>query len=93
MASPHEAAADAVERPDHYMAGPYECEKVEEAISDKMKKKGVKFNASFMPYQARLYFAAFEYLWRAPFKNGVMDLKKAHRDIGRLIGMLEEKEG
>lgn len=89
MTSPHEAAADAVERPSHYVAGPYECEKVEEAISEKMRREGVKFNARFMPYQARLYFAAFEYLWRAPFKNGLEDLKKARRDLDRLIEKLE----
>lgn len=88
MTSIHETAADAVNCPTHYMAGPYECEKVEEAISEKMGG-GVKFNASFMPYQARLYFAAFEYLWRAPFKNGVEDLKKCRRDLDRLIDGLE----
>ena len=92
MTSTHEAAADAmVTAPPHYMAGAFECEMVEEALSHKMKLEGVKFNASFMPYQARLYFAAFEYLWRAPFKNGVEDLKKARRDIDRLIETLEAR--
>lgn len=90
MTSVHEAASDEmVTCPPHYMAGPYECEIVEEALSEKMAAEGVKFNERFMPYQVRLYFAAFEYLWRAPFKNGVEDLKKCRRDIDRLIETLE----
>lgn len=90
MTSPHEAAADMVESPSHYVAGPYECEKVEEALSEKMRspKEAV---IALRPYEVRLFFAAFEYLWRAMFKNGVQDLKKCRRDLDRLIEKLEAR--
>lgn len=93
MTSVNEAAADVmVTCPPHYQAGPYECKKVEEAISEKMTEThSFAFNASFKPYQARLYFAAFEYLWRAPFKNGVQDLEKCVQDLQELVGDLKDE--
>lgn len=87
MTSVHEEAADMVNRPSHYVAGPYECKYIEKALSDKMQREEPTVYLS--PYESRLYFAAFEYLWRAPFKNGVEDLKKAIRDLQELVEELE----
>lgn len=80
-------AAEMVDSPSHYIAGPYECEMVEKAIDEKMLAGS---ELIFTGYEARLYFAAFEYLWRAPFKGGLQDLRKCRRDLDRLIESLEE---
>ena len=84
---------DNVNRPSHYVAGPYECKDIERAISDKMGENPMVTGAKFIltPYQSRLFFAAFEYLWRATFKNGVEDLEKCVRDLQELIADLKEE--
>lgn len=91
MTSAHETAADMVNRPSHYVYGPYECKDIEKAMSDKMLQNPIVTGAKFLPspYQSRLYFAAFEYLWRAPFKNGVEDLEKCACDLQELIADLK----
>lgn len=92
MTSVHEAASDEmVTCPPHYMAGPYECKAVEKAISDKMMRNPLETGAKSLlsPYQSRLYFAAFEYVWRAPFKNGAQDLRKAAQDLQELADLWE----
>ena len=83
--------SDNVNRPSHYVYGPYECKEIEKAISDKLTQNPLETGAKFLPtpYQSRLYFAAFEYLWRAPFKNGVEDLEKCVRDLRELIDDLD----
>lgn len=82
MTSVHEAASDMVSRPNHYVAGPYECKKIEKALSDKVENEGTDLT----PYQARLWLAAFEYVWRAPFKDDIVqDLEKAIRDLEDLV--------
>lgn len=89
MTSVHEAAADVmVTCPPHYMAGPYECKAVERELSDKIDNEGTDLT----PYEARLYFAAFEYVWRAPFKESmVRDVRKAAQDLAELADMLEAR--
>lgn len=87
MTSVHEAASDEmVTCPPHYMAGPYECKEVERELSAKIENEGTDLT----PYEARLYFAAFEYVWRAPFKGDIVrDLEKAAEDIQELVKTLE----
>lgn len=89
MASVHEAASDEmVTCPPHYIAGLYECKDVEKALSEKIDNEGT----CLTPYEARLYFAAFEYVWRAPFKESmVRDVRKAAQDLTELADMLEER--
>lgn len=86
--------SDNVNRPSHYVVGPYECKDIEKAISDKMKQNPIVTGAKFLPspYQIRLYFAAFEYLWRAPFKNGVEDIEKCIRDLQELVADLKKEQ-
>lgn len=83
---------DNVIRPSHYVYGSYECKDIEKAISDKLTRNPLETGAKFLPspYQSRLYFAAFEYLWRAPFKNGVEDLEKCVRDLQELVEDLKK---
>lgn len=82
---------DEVKHPSHYVAGPYECKSVEKALSDKAATyEGLRL---FMtPHQWRLWFAAFEYLWRAPWKNGKQDIEKCIQDLKYLLEELEEKD-
>lgn len=88
MTSQNEAAADImVTCPPHYQAGPYECRAVEREISNKLN-----LFPGLDAYESRLYFAAFEYVWRAPFKGEfVRDLRKAAQDLNELADILERK--
>jgi hypothetical protein len=74
--------------PPHYMAGPYQCKEVERELSAKIENEGTDLT----PYEARLYFAAFEYVWRAPFKeNTVQSVRKAAQDLAELADTLEAR--
>ena len=88
MTSVHEKIADMVNRPNHYVYGPYECKEIEKAIGDKMLTEDRVL--LFSPYESRLYFAAVEYVLRAPFKNGTEDLEKAIRDLEELVQELKK---
>lgn len=68
------------------MAGPYQCKDIEKALSEKIEDGGTDLT----PYEARLYFAAFEYLWRAPFKGRMIDnILKAVDDLQDLAESLK----
>lgn len=77
-----------VHRPDHYVAGRFECREVEKALSDKIVTKKIALS----PQASRLWFAAFEYLWRWAFKNKVEDLEKCRDNIDQLILEMKSQE-
>ncbi len=73
---------DPVNHPQHYMKGKVECiDAIESAIS------GLSGVEAFLTGQV------MKYTYRWPDKNGAEDLRKAEWYLGRLIRIVEAKEG
>ncbi|MDW4382511.1 DUF3310 domain-containing protein [Staphylococcus saprophyticus] len=70
-----EYAEDRVNSPSHYMLGNHEVKDIVSLVADKYHKGSVAHNIA----------SALEYQMRAPFKNGVEDLKKAQWYLNRAI--------
>lgn len=74
---------DNVEKPRHYQGiHGLEVKEVERNFIPRYKNS----------YIAHLVANAIEYLLRAPLKNGIEDIKKAHRNLGMLLEELGEDE-
>ena len=74
---------DTVNKPNHYIG--INGIEVEEVL------------VGFIPryedsYVAHRVSSAIEYLLRSPLKNGLEDLKKAHKNIGQALEYLDDKE-
>ena len=73
---------DAVNHPAHYTSGTIECiDATDVAIED------------LDGYEAHYIATIMTYLWRWKKKNGLDDLRKAQRYLGRLIHMLNGGKG
>lgn len=76
-------AGDMVHHPRHYMGdGKIECK---DAVKSMMHGADITNN------QAGLWYLAFRYLWRWPWKNGIQDLEKCKQCIDFLIEDLKEE--
>lgn len=80
---------DAVESPSHYVLG-VPCYQVQEVIKSVLgSDKALEW---LSPYEGGQYTGVIERILRAPKKNKLEDLKKAHKQLGWLIDSLEEDE-
>lgn len=79
----HEESKDMVNKPNHYIGiNGIEVEKVLIGFIPRYEDS----------YVAHRVSSAIEYLLRSPLKNGLEDLKKAHKNIGQALEYLDDKE-
>lgn len=83
-----QARPDMVNSPKHYILNDtLQVKDVREALLQKLMRDGV-----VLPYEdAHDWITAWEYITRAPFKNGVEDYRKAMWYLNNLLDRMEKR--